>query len=90
MGWVQNDEVSLVRTSSYFNQILPEQTKNKILSLMLNHPYYSVSAMSQHTACVPCVILQGVFEHPSIADFFHKQCDLFQDYQRYRSHGNTR
>lgn len=37
---------------------------------MLNHPYYGVSAMSQHTACIPCVILQGVFEHPSVADFF--------------------
>lgn len=43
---------------------------------MLNQPYSGVSTISQQASCVLHVILQGVFEHPSIVDFLHEQCDL--------------
>lgn len=47
-----------------------------LLSLMLNQLYAGVSTISQQASCILHVIVQGVFEHPSLVDFLHKQCDL--------------
>lgn len=43
---------------------------------MLNQPYSDVSTISQQASCFLCVIVQGVFEHPSVVNFLHKQCDV--------------
>lgn len=47
-----------------------------LLSLMLNQLYAGVSSISQQSSCILHVIVQGVFEHLSVVDFLHKQCDL--------------
>lgn len=43
---------------------------------MLNQPYSCVSTISQQASCFLCVIVQGVFEQPSVVNFLHKQCDV--------------
>lgn len=43
---------------------------------MLSQLHSSVSPTSQQASRILHVILQGVFEHPSVVDFLHKQCEL--------------